>query len=91
MVLSGPKSLGNNWDVENNIMTHFIVEHYLSFNDKWSEMKTCSTRQEAIEFLENQMDDIAETLDNSSDGDMPVDFLMTSISKDYRVVEMEIA
>jgi len=26
MVLSGPKSLGNNWGVENNIMTHFTVK-----------------------------------------------------------------
>jgi hypothetical protein len=77
--------------VENNIMTHFIVEHYLSFSDKWSEMKTCSTRQEAIEFLENLIDDIAQTLDESDDGDFSVDFLMNSIYKDYRVVEMGVA
>ena len=72
-------------------MIHYIIEFYLTSTDKWLELKTLSTLSEAEEYLIEQFDNIAEMLDESSDGDISAETLMKSWKKSYRITEMEIA
>ena len=71
-------------------MNHFIVEHYLSYSDKWLEVKTLSTLSEAEEYLIDHFDRTAEALDESDAGDMSVEIMMKSLKKNYRITEMEV-
>ena len=72
-------------------MNHFIVEHYLSHNDKWLEVKTLSTLSEAEEYLIKQFDRVVELMDESDSGDMSIETLIKSFKKNYRITEMEVA
>jgi len=71
-------------------MNHFIVEHYLSYSDKWLEVKTLSTLSEAEEYLIDHFDNTAAALDESDAGDMSVEIMMKSLKKNYRITEMEV-
>ena len=72
-------------------MNHYIVEHYLSHNDKWLGVKTLSTLSEAEEYLIDHFDKTAAALDESDAGDMSVEIMMKSFKKNYRITEMEVA
>ena len=71
-------------------MNHFIVVHYLSYSDKWLEVKTLSTLSEAEEYLIDHFDNTAAALDESDAGDMSVEIMMKSLKKNYRITEMEV-
>ena len=72
-------------------MNHYIVEHYLSHNNKWLEVKTLSTLSEAEEYLIDHFDKTAAALDESDAGDMSVETMMKTFKKNYRITEMEVA
>lgn len=72
-------------------MNHYIVEHYLSHNDKWLGVKTLSTLSEAEEYLIDHFDKTAEALDEVDAGDMSVEIMLESWKKNYRITEMEVA
>ena len=72
-------------------MIHYIVEYYLSYNGKWLELKTLSTLSEAEEHLIDTFDRVVELMDETDSGDMPIETLIKSFKKNYRITEMEIA
>ena len=72
-------------------MICYIIEFYLTTSDEWIELKTISTLSEAEEYLIKQFDRVVELMDETDSGDIPIETLIKTFKKNYRITEMEIA